>query len=87
MAPKAAVKAVWATPPSMSAICGIPTYIPGGKPVSEVPGDIPMSPVTSVGPVLVTETPARMANDCSEPRSKGKMVTRAVGCGEGLELG
>jgi hypothetical protein len=34
---------------------------PGGKPVTAVPGESPMSPATTDGPVLVIVLPAKTA--------------------------
>jgi hypothetical protein len=40
-----------------------PTTVPGGKPVTELPGETPRLPVTTVGvAVLVTVDPARTEN-------------------------
>jgi hypothetical protein len=45
-----------------SAECIAPDItIPGGKPVTAVPGETPTSPVMTLGPVLVTVVPARTA--------------------------
>src|SRR6476660_8013677 len=44
----------WAASAAASAICIVPVTIPGGKPVTEVPGLRPRSPLMTVGPVLVT---------------------------------
>src|SRR5436190_22914483 len=41
--------------------------MPGGNPVIAVPGLTPTSPVTSVGPVLVTVDDPRTAKVCAEP--------------------
>jgi hypothetical protein len=45
-----------------------PVKTPGGKPVIEVPV-VPISPVTSVGPVLVIAAPARTPNVEAVPKS------------------
>src|ERR1700722_2600480 len=34
--------------------CSIPVNVPGGNPVTESAGQIPISPVTIVGPILLT---------------------------------
>src|SRR5579859_4064660 len=47
------------------------TTIPGGNPVTAVPGLTPRSPVITLGPVLVTVLPARTANDDAVPRLTG----------------
>ncbi len=46
----------------------LPEIEPGGKPVREVPGESPRSPVTTVEPVLVIVEPARTAYEAAEPR-------------------
>src|ERR1700680_2973712 len=45
-----------------------PVTVPGGKPVTAVPGLTPRSPVTAVRPVLVTVVPARTAKLAAVPR-------------------
>jgi hypothetical protein len=45
-----------------------PVTVPGGKPVTAVPGLTPRSPVTAVKPVLVTVVPARTAKLAAVPR-------------------
>jgi hypothetical protein len=42
--------------------------MPGGKFVTSVPGWRPRLPVTTVGPVLVTVAPARIAKGAARPR-------------------
>src|SRR6185503_3850519 len=49
-----------------SPACSVPFKMPGGKPVTAVPGLTPRSPVTLVAPVLVTVEPARISNVPSE---------------------
>ena len=51
----------------------MPLFVAGGKPVRAVPGEIPISPVTTVPmvPVLVMVVPARIAYDSANPRSTG----------------
>jgi hypothetical protein len=44
-----------------------PVTVPGGKPVTAVPGLTPKSPVMIVGPVLVTVEAPRTAKPCAEP--------------------
>src|ERR1700676_1216430 len=58
----AVVKSVWAVMAIESARCSVPVNIPGPSapgadpnPVIEAAGHIPISPLTIVGPVLVTE--------------------------------
>lgn len=41
--------------------------MPGGKPVTAVPGATPKSPVTTVGPVFVTVEAPRTAKLCAVP--------------------
>jgi hypothetical protein len=47
----------------------VPVAIPGGKPVTEVPGLTPTSPSTVVGPVFVTALPASTPKLPAVPRS------------------
>jgi len=42
--------------------------VSGGKPVTEVPGERPMSPVITEGPVLVTVDAPNTANDPAVPK-------------------
>src|SRR5687768_7694707 len=46
----------------------VPFTIPGGKPVTALPGLTPRLPVTTVGPVLVTVELPSTANDNAVPR-------------------
>jgi hypothetical protein len=46
----------------------VPLTLPGGNPVTELPGESPISPVTWVSPVLVTVLAARIANSSAAPR-------------------
>lgn len=47
----------------------VPVMIPGGNPVTEVPGWTPKSPVMAVvAPVLVTSVPAKTAKDAAVRR-------------------
>ena len=41
---------------------------PGGKPVIDEPGEIPILPPTTVAPVLVMALPANTANEDAVPR-------------------
>jgi hypothetical protein len=61
-----------------SPACKVPTRTPGGKPVTEVPGLRPRSPVTVVRLALVTVEPARMAKIEAEPRSMSASLQAAV---------
>src|SRR4029077_18401468 len=49
----------------------VPLTVPGGNPVTAVPGLSPRSPVTVVAPVLVTVEPARTAKLAADPRATG----------------
>src|SRR5688572_1042559 len=49
----------------------VPLTVPGGNPVTAVPGLSPRSPLTLVAPVLVTVEPARTANVLAAPRATG----------------
>ena len=49
----------------------MPSTTPGPNPDSAVPGLIPRSPVTMVGPVLVTVEPAKTAKLPADPRTTG----------------
>lgn len=42
--------------------------MPGGKPVTAVPGESPRSPPITLGPVLVMALPARTENASAVPR-------------------
>lgn len=46
----------------------MPPTIPGGKPVTELPGLTPRSSPTVVSPVFVTADPPRTAKLCAVPR-------------------
>ena len=67
----AAVKSscAWAAAGSPAWI--VPLTVPGGKPVTAVPGLSPRSPLTVVAPVLVTVEAARTANVPAAPRATG----------------
>src|SRR5439155_779056 len=49
----------------------VPLTLPGGNPVTAVPGLSPRSPLTVVAPVLLTVEPARTANVLAAPRATG----------------
>ena len=53
--------AFWAASEVALAAWIVPFTIPGGKPATAVPGLTPRSPLTTVGPVLVTVEPPRTA--------------------------
>src|ERR1700733_12844957 len=50
---------------------GVPFRIPGGEPVTELPGSRPRSPFTTVGPVLVIVAMARISKSEAAPRFIG----------------
>src|SRR5688572_28861010 len=56
----------------------IPLTVPGGNPVTAVPGLSPRSPLTLVAPVLVTVEPARTANVLAAPRATGACPAAAA---------
>src|SRR5207249_9402019 len=64
----AAVKSCCARAAAASAAWIVPLTIPGGNPVTAVPGLSPRSPLTMVAPVLVTVEAARTANVVAAPR-------------------
>ena len=49
----------------------IPVHFPGGKPVIAVPGQVPQSPVMTVGPVLVRVVAAIAPNALASPITTG----------------
>src|ERR1700730_6987156 len=49
----------------------VPIRIPGGKPVTELPGSRPRLPVTTVGPVFVIVAIARISKSAGAPRAIG----------------
>jgi hypothetical protein len=66
----AVVRSVCACNATASAACMTPVpgvIIPGGKPVTAVPGLTPTSPEITEGPVLVTVWPANTAKDVAVP--------------------
>jgi hypothetical protein len=56
-----------------------PVTVPGGNPVTAVPGLTPRSPLMALGPVLVTVVPARTAKLPAVPRPTGA-VAAVAGC-------
>jgi len=66
--PKAAVEEVCAPSDAASAAFVVPFTRPGGKPVIEVPGESPTSPVMTLGPVFVIVVPATIAYGVAAPR-------------------
>src|SRR2546426_20810 len=67
----AAVKASCAAAAAESATYIVPLTIPGGNPVTAVPGLSPRSPLTVVAPVLVIVEAASTANVLAAPRATG----------------
>src|SRR5580692_1938341 len=66
------VKSPWAVMATASPRCSVPVRVPGGNPVTEAAGQIPMSPVTLVGPMLVTAgVAARMPKLQAAPKGMG----------------
>jgi hypothetical protein len=57
----------------------VPVIVPGGKPVTDVPGLSPRSPVMAVAPVLVIVLLARTANGAAEARRTGTCPHFAAG--------
>jgi hypothetical protein len=74
----AAVLAACAEAASVLATSVVPELCtPGGKPVTEVPGDKPMSPEMTDDPVLVTVVPARTAKGAALERLTGDVAADA----------
>src|ERR1051326_2622040 len=67
----AVVRSPWAWAAAASATCNVPLIVPGGNPVTAVPGLKPKFPLTVVAPVLVTVEAARTANVLADPRATG----------------
>src|SRR5665648_1257490 len=63
----AVVRADWASAESVRGRWLPGVTVPGGKPVTEVPGLTPRSPEMIEGPVLVTVVPASTAKDVAVP--------------------
>jgi len=56
-----------------------PVTIPGGKPVTALPGETPRSPLILLTPVLVTVEPARTAKLAAVP-SDGALACNGLAC-------
>jgi hypothetical protein len=56
----------------------VPVTLPGGKPVTELPGLKPRSPLITVRPVLVTVLPASTPKVLAVPRLTGEPAAPAV---------
>src|ERR1043166_7789212 len=67
----AMVRSSWAWTAAGSPAWIVPFTIPGGNPVTAVPGLTPRSPFTVVAPVLVTVEPARTRKVVVDPRGTG----------------
>jgi hypothetical protein len=57
----AVTRSLLACAAAASAMCSVPFTVPGGNPVTDVPGLSPRSPLTVVAPVFVTVEAARIA--------------------------
>jgi hypothetical protein len=55
------------------------TMLPGGKPVTALPGLTPKSPLEMLGPVLVTVEPPNTAKLCADPSDGAVWATAADG--------
>jgi hypothetical protein len=73
----AVVKSAWACAATMSVTCWRPFTMPGGNPVTEVPGLRPRFPLMTVRPVLVTVVPARTPKLLAVPRPTGAVAATA----------
>jgi hypothetical protein len=60
-----------------SAPCMAPFTMPGGNPVTALPGLTPRSPLMTLGPVLVTVVPARTPKLPAVPRPTGAVAATA----------
>src|SRR6185503_5207794 len=67
----AVVKSNCAWAAAASLVWIVPLIVPGGNPVTAVPGLKPRSPSTVVAPVLVTVEAARTAKVDADPRGTG----------------
>src|SRR6202041_3200488 len=73
----AVVRSDWAPPATASALCMAPFTVPGGNPVTEVPGLTPRSPLITLGPVLVTLCPPSTPKLPAVPRPTGAVAATA----------
>ena len=72
------VRSDWAPFATPSALCMVPLdTMPGGNPVTAVPGLTPRSPLIALGPVFVTVCPARTAKLAAVPRPTGAAAAPA----------
>ena len=76
----AVVKSAWAVPATASALCMVPLVtLPGGNPVTALPGLTPRFPLMMLGPMFVTVVPARTPKLPAVPRPTGAVAATA-GC-------
>ena len=77
----AVVKSAWAVPATASALCTVPGRItmPGGNPVTALPGLTPRFPLIMLGPVLVTVVAAKTPKLPAVPRP-GAVAASAGAC-------
>ena len=76
----AMVRSLWACAATASAWWMTPPVTrPGGNPVTAVPGLTPISPLTRLGPVLVTVVPASTAKLSAVPSPTGAWAALAWG--------
>jgi hypothetical protein len=74
----AVVRSDWAPAATPSALCIVPLdTVPGGNPVTAVPGLTPRFPLMLLGPVLVTVVPARTAKLPAVPSPTGATAAAA----------
>jgi hypothetical protein len=76
----AVVKSDWAPAATPSVTCMVPVTMPGGNPVTALPGLRPRSPLMTVGPVLVTVVAARTPKLPAVPRPTGGFAAPAGDC-------
>jgi hypothetical protein len=73
----AVVKSLLACLATALVMSWVPFTMPGGNPVTEVPGQRPRSPLMTVRPVLVTVLPARTPKLPAVPRPTGVVAAPA----------
>jgi hypothetical protein len=73
----AVVKSIWACAATASVMCWTPFTMPGGNPVTELPGLRPRFPLMTVRPALVTVVPARTPKLLAVPRPTGAVAATA----------
>ena len=77
MALTAALAAAWALAATESVWCNVPLRVRLAKPVIDVPGLSPLSPVTVVVPVLVMVDPPNRAKLPARPKA-GALAAKTV---------